>query len=78
MKIDRSLVAFDEDDERAASLLGIAVQLAQAFDIETVAEGVETEAQLERVRRLGCDYVQGYLTGKPVSVDEFAEMYLRP
>ena len=78
MKIDRSLVAFDEEDERAASLLGIAVQLAQAFNIKTVAEGVETEAQLERVRRLGCDYVQGFLTGKPVSADDFAEMYLRP
>ncbi len=76
LKIDRSLVAYNEGDRKSEKLLGIAIQLAHTFDVKTVAEGVETEAQLARVRRLGCDYVQGFLTGRPVSTAEFASCYL--
>ena len=44
--------------------------LAHALDIEVVAEGVETQAQLSTVRDLGCDPVQGYLTGRAVGTRE--------
>jgi diguanylate cyclase (GGDEF)-like protein len=76
LKIDRSLVAHDEDDRKSAGLLGLTVQLAHTFGMETVAEGVETQAQFDRVRDIGCDYVQGYLTGKPVEVADFKDLYL--
>jgi EAL domain-containing protein (putative c-di-GMP-specific phosphodiesterase class I) len=76
LKIDRSLVAYEAGDGKAEKLLSIAIQLAHTFDLKTVAEGVETEAQLVRVRRLGCDYVQGFLTGKPVSTADFSRCYL--
>ena len=46
------------------------VQLGRAFDLDTVAEGVETEEQSQRVETLGVQYVQGYYYSKPVaSVD---------
>jgi EAL domain-containing protein (putative c-di-GMP-specific phosphodiesterase class I) len=43
------------------------VDLAHGLGLRTVAEGVETEAQWRKLVELGCDYAQGYLTGKPQS-----------
>jgi predicted signal transduction protein with EAL and GGDEF domain len=42
------------------------VELARSLEMEVVAEGVETEEQLQKVTALGCDYVQGYYFAKPV------------
>ncbi|MGH6923107.1 MAG: putative bifunctional diguanylate cyclase/phosphodiesterase [Propylenella sp.] len=77
LKIDRSLVTGSDQGGKAEALLNIAVQLGCTFGLSTVAEGVETNRQLRHVTELGCDFVQGYLTGRPVRVAEFAERYLR-
>jgi diguanylate cyclase (GGDEF)-like protein len=76
MKIDRSLVIGLDQGERAAALLDIALQLGRTFGLTTVAEGVETAAQFEKVKDLGCDLVQGFFTGRPVAAGEFADRYL--
>ncbi len=62
---------------RAEALLDIAVKLGRNFGMSTVAEGVETNAQLQHVTNLGCDMVQGYFTGRPVRATEFAGCYLQ-
>jgi EAL domain-containing protein (putative c-di-GMP-specific phosphodiesterase class I) len=62
LKIDRTVV---QDDSSSGALMRTIVLLAQDRGLRTVAEGVETEAQLDRVRALGCDRAQGYLIGKP-------------
>jgi diguanylate cyclase (GGDEF)-like protein len=77
LKIDRSLVVGSDEGGKAEALLNIAVQLGRTFGLTTVAEGVETNRQLRHVTELGCDLVQGYLTGRPARVAEFAERYLR-
>jgi EAL domain-containing protein (putative c-di-GMP-specific phosphodiesterase class I) len=74
LKIDRSLVV--GESERSMALLGIAAQLAQTFGLKTVAEGVETEQQLQQVKSLGIDYVQGFLTGRPVDAASFRQAYM--
>ena len=61
---------------KAEALLDIAVKLGRNFGMSTVAEGVETNAQLQHVTNLGCDMVQGYFTGRPVRAPEFAAAYL--
>ncbi|WP_420450567.1 putative bifunctional diguanylate cyclase/phosphodiesterase [Ilumatobacter sp.] len=61
IKIDASVVAPSVDE----SLVRLIVGVATTLDIRTIAEGVETERQLETVRRLGVDYAQGYLLGRP-------------
>ena len=76
LKIDRSLVVGGEDGGKAGALLEIAVQLGRTFGLSTVAEGVETASQLQRVTALGCDLVQGFLTGRPAELGEFANRYL--
>jgi diguanylate cyclase len=77
LKIDRSLVTGADGGGKAGALLEVAVQLGRTFGLTTVAEGVETTAQLERMRALGCDLIQGYITGRPVPAAEFADYYLR-
>lgn len=76
LKIDRSLVVGAEEGGKGAALLDVAVQLGRTFGMETVAEGVETQRQFEHVNARGCDFVQGYLTGRPVRAEEFARRYL--
>lgn len=77
LKIDRSLVVGADKGGKAEALLDIAVKLGRNFGMATVAEGVETNAQLQHVTNLGCDMVQGYFTGRPVRAPEFAACYLR-
>jgi diguanylate cyclase (GGDEF)-like protein/PAS domain S-box-containing protein len=60
VKLDRSFVKEMESTERRATIVSAVVNLAKQLSLATVAEGVETSAQVERLRRMGCDYVQGY------------------
>lgn len=62
--------------DKTARIMALSVQLAQSLNLKTVAEGVETEEQLEIVRSMGVDAVQGYYYSKPLSEQDF-EDYLR-
>ena len=63
----RALGTEGGDDIEARAILRAIVSLAEALQLETTAEGVETEAQLDAVRELGCSHVQGYLLGRPMA-----------
>lgn len=66
LKIDQTLVShLDQDDAQAASV-GAAVALGHTLGLSVVAEGVETDAQLARLRALGCDGAQGFLFSEPI------------
>ncbi len=65
LKIDKSFV-FDLDKENSSQvIIETIISMAQHLNLETVAEGVETEAQFEILKAIGCDFFQGYLFGKP-------------
>jgi EAL domain-containing protein (putative c-di-GMP-specific phosphodiesterase class I) len=66
LKVDRAFVTGLGTSREDAAIVHLVVMLAQALGLETVAEGVETEAQLEELRGLGCDEVQGYLISRPL------------
>ncbi len=76
IKIDKSFVADMTTNRRSHILVGAAVGLAHSLGLPVVAEGVETVAQLEELRQMRCEYVQGYLFSRPVS-SEHAEELLR-
>ena len=57
-------------DPEQAPVVGAVVELAHALGLNVIAEGVETEDQLEQIRALGCDGAQGYLFGRPVPEEE--------
>jgi EAL domain-containing protein (putative c-di-GMP-specific phosphodiesterase class I) len=69
VKIDMSLVRGVEADEVRRGVIGSIVGMCRTLGIWTVAEGIETEAELAAVGELGCDLVQGYLIGRPGPVE---------
>ncbi len=71
LKIDRSFVQNLIEDESDKALTEAIIVMAHKLGIETIAEGVETEAQRDILNAFGCDYVQGYLYSRPVSSVEF-------
>ena len=64
LKIDRSFVA-GLDDARTRALTEMIVELGGLLDLQVVAEGIETEAQMHTVLELGCVFAQGYLLQRP-------------
>ena len=71
LKIDRSFVADLQGDahHESVAVIRAIIALAGSLGMEIIAEGVETMAQREQLRELGCVYAQGYLFGRPVSLD---------
>jgi diguanylate cyclase (GGDEF)-like protein len=66
LKIDRSFTTRLPEDRKGCTLVSTIIDLAHAFDMTTVAEGVETQAQLDYLIRDGCDESQGYLHSRPI------------
>lgn len=71
LKIDQSFVRDLENDANDRAIILAIIHIAQALGMDTLAEGVETEAQLEFLRAQGCDYAQGYFFSRPLPVTQF-------
>ncbi|MDV0594435.1 MULTISPECIES: putative bifunctional diguanylate cyclase/phosphodiesterase [Enterobacter] len=67
IKIDKSFVNSISTKEDALNIVKLIAGMAKSLNMKVIAEGVETEEQLERLQVLGCDLLQGYLFGKPQS-----------
>jgi diguanylate cyclase (GGDEF)-like protein len=67
LKIDRSFIAGLGDDPEDSAIVAAIIALARALRLATVAEGIETHTQYAEVRKLGCDFAQGYFFSPPVS-----------
>jgi diguanylate cyclase (GGDEF)-like protein/PAS domain S-box-containing protein len=76
LKIDRAFTAELPGDEDQCAIVSAIVALAHALDIQVVAEGVENQAQRAFLVNCGCDFIQGYLMGKPVDADTAAKDFI--
>jgi diguanylate cyclase (GGDEF)-like protein len=74
LKIDRTFVCRLPHDHSGKTLVETVIGLARAFNMSTVAEGVETLDQFNALSDMGCDQLQGYLMSKPVPRDDFAQL----
>lgn len=74
VKLDRSFVVHMDEDPVVQEIIHSVARIAAAKQIKTIAEGVETPEQAQALRDVGCDYVQGYLYGKPMPAPEFEQM----
>jgi EAL domain-containing protein (putative c-di-GMP-specific phosphodiesterase class I) len=72
VKIDRSFIRGLPEDKDDAAITQAVIAVAHSLGLGVVAEGVETEAQLQMLRQMGCDQVQGYLLGRPMSAADLA------
>ena len=71
LKIDRSFVSNLAEDSDDLVLCEAIIMMAHRLGIKVVAEGIETETQMNLLKKAGCDYGQGYYFSKPISVEAF-------
>ncbi len=74
IKIDQSLTGAVATDKNACIIVESVIGLAGKLGFETIAEGVEREEQLDKLKELGCGYVQGYLLGMPMPEEEMEQL----
>lgn len=74
LKIDRAFIKDLPDESGDLAIVETVIALARTLGLEVVAEGVETKSQLDLLKNLGCDCVQGYLFSRPVPADQLTEM----
>jgi EAL domain-containing protein (putative c-di-GMP-specific phosphodiesterase class I) len=72
VKIDRSFIRGLPDDKDDAAITQAVIAMAHSLGLVVVAEGVESDAQLEMLRRMGCDQAHGFLLGRPMSAFDLA------
>lgn len=75
LKIDQTFISRIETSATDRAIISTIAHLAHALNMRVVAEGVETEAQFALLRASGCDEVQGYLLGRPLSVSELRALF---
>ncbi|TFW17501.1 putative bifunctional diguanylate cyclase/phosphodiesterase [Duganella callida] len=69
LKIDRTFIRDLPGSQKDGAICNAVLDLAKHLDLSVVAEGVETEEQLRYLEERGCQYIQGYLTGKPMAAN---------
>jgi EAL domain-containing protein (putative c-di-GMP-specific phosphodiesterase class I) len=74
IKMDRSMIEGVDRDPKNRAIVSATRGLAQAFGLEVGAEGVETAEEMEAVRLLGCDFVQGYYWQEPAPAEEMEKV----
>ncbi len=74
LKLDMQLIRNETSKPKEQSILRFIMEIARFLGLRVVAEGVETKEQLERLRELGCDYVQGYYFARPMPCGEFEKL----
>lgn len=74
LKIDKSLVDDIENNQRSRDLVDSVIYMGHVMNCEVISEGVETEAQLSILEEHKCNFVQGYVWGKPMSYEDAVEL----
>lgn len=75
LKLDMEFIRNEMTKPSNQSILRFVVGMAHWMNLSVVAEGVESKAQVDRLREIGCDYVQGYYFAKPMPVNEFEDLF---
>lgn len=74
LKLDRVFFESGDNDERGKDIIQSVIQLAQALDLHTISEGVEERKQVEFLKEMHCDLIQGFVFAKPMPVPEFEKL----
>ena len=77
LKIDRSFVSKMDQSPEDETIVSVIMSMAQQLGMATIAEGVETVGQVEKLKRLGCDLAQGYLYSKPMPMGRITDHFKR-
>jgi len=77
LKIDRSFIKYLSPDSREESLCEAIIVMAHKLGLQVIAEGIEELEQLDMLKRMECDYGQGYYFSKPINSDDFENIVFR-
>ncbi len=77
LKLDRSFVTFIQDNDRGELVIDGVVKLAKSLKMDIIAEGVEDKVQIDFLKSVGCNVVQGYYYAKPMPSTEFEKKYIK-
>jgi EAL domain-containing protein (putative c-di-GMP-specific phosphodiesterase class I) len=76
LKIDRSFISGMGDDLESHEIVRIIVVLAHSLGLKVVAEGIETQEQMDTLKHLGCELGQGYLYSRPATAETIEELLI--
>ena len=76
LKIDKEFFKNLENNKRAQIIIETIIKMCKKLKIKTVAEGIETKEQVDFLKKVGCDIIQGYYFSKPITISKFEEKYL--
>ncbi len=74
LKIDMKFLSADEANVKSKKILASVITMAQWIGIPVITEGVETEEQYEFLKKLGCEYIQGYYFAKPMAPLDYQDL----
>ena len=74
LKLDMKFIKNITEDTKACRLVEIMIQIARLLEVPVIAEGVETKEQMELLKSIGCDIIQGYYFSKPLPPEEFSKL----
>lgn len=73
LKLDRSLLLELEDSPQCVSMIRHMIRMAHELALQVVAEGIESDGQVQLLREMQCDYIQGYVFSKPLTASDFVK-----
>ena len=74
LKLDMKFIKVICENTKSARLVAIMIDIARLLEVPVIAEGVETKEQMELLKKLGCDIIQGYYFSKPLPPEEFGKL----
>lgn len=74
IKIDKSFVQAMEEDQKTYVIVESVINMAKGLGKTIIAEGIETESQYKILKKMGCEYAQGYLFSRPQKIDDIIEI----
>lgn len=74
LKIDKSFIDLMNTSDSSKQYVATIVSIGHILNLHVISEGVEDEAQIETLKEIGCDYIQGFIWGKPMSADDALEI----
>ncbi len=74
LKIDKAFIDEMNNSESSRNYVASIISIGSVFDLKVISEGVETDDQLDTLKIIGCDYIQGYIWGKPMMPDDAARL----
>jgi EAL domain-containing protein (putative c-di-GMP-specific phosphodiesterase class I) len=78
IKIDKTFISNLDHNPQSVAIIRAVIGLGRGLELPVVAEGVETKSQLEFLTREACDEVQGYFVGRPLPIEDYADLVGRP